>query len=550
MKVAMTRIGKAVGLWTLACTLLAAVPAATLGAPPDGPRGPAMAAKPGKAAPAAVELLARAKLGSYIEDLTYIGNGPHAHHVAFVDGWEVRAFPATTRSDRAIRKLFDLRALAFATVPRGIEWIESEQVFVFTDVAQPDVLLVTDAQGRPLPPRALRYLDGYAPEWIDGVGYIPPGASEFPDHLVIVANGFDEDAGDYRPRYVIVRRDGQAVAEIRLVAEQWPYEYPPPFAMGVAWVAPGRLLIGVDSYLATVDFAGNLTAPLVDIPGVGDGLAALPDGRIVESDGAKLHFRDAHLGLLPGDERNAGTGAGLVYPGQLFWDGALERFEIAAYTEASAGDSRELGIFALPPRFDVAVPLVDLGVDPALARFRGWTAVPNEARRAVLLRRAFGNPAEIAFYDGAGNITERVSLAGALGTRQPNGVGYMEDRGQFSVGLGSLPTTHRVVDRYGSTVRDIDFGATGVSVAWVFAYLPPSAGRTARFVVADLFGTKTVLTDDAGNALAEFDHRDLLGVGEAGGVAPITSGRWAGAFAMTDTQAHEIVVFRWRGVTP
>ncbi len=547
MNDAIGRLARSVGLLAMAFTLAATT--APLGAAPATGPGKS-AAKSGSGTPRATEVLARVKLGTYIEDITYVRNGPHAHHVAFVDGYTVRAYPATTSSDRAIKSLFDVRALGFAVAPRGIEWIESERLFAFLDIAQPAVLYLTDHKGAAQPPRTLRYLDGYEPEWVDGLAYIPPNAPMYPDHLVVVANGFDEDLGAYRPRYVIFRRDGQAVAQLPL-PEVW-ISGPAIFGYSATYVAPGRLLVTIEAFAGLIDLAGQPSGPRVPIPGVGDGIAQLADGRIVISDGAKLLYHDAMLQRMPQDDRNAGTGAGLIYPASPMWDARSGQLAVTAYPETSAGDFADLGIWRLSPGLDQASRVVDLGTPPAYLRVRSAAFVADEDHYAVLLRRRSSTTvAEIALYDQAGTLAERLSLAAALaGTGTPGGIGQLADRREFAISLGTRPATLRIVDRSGAFVRDVDFAGAGVVAATLFTYLPPTGTRAARFLVADWTGTRAVITDADGNLVGEFDYRAELGVVEPSGLTAIGSGRWAGAFAIVDDGASELVLFRLNGMSP
>src|SRR5687768_5959703 len=82
-----------------------------------------------------VTVLKRLKLGNYIEDLDFISNGPFAHHLVAIAGSEVYGMPATTNSDRAMRKLFDFRRMAFVTPPKGFAYMPTERLFAFIDTS-------------------------------------------------------------------------------------------------------------------------------------------------------------------------------------------------------------------------------------------------------------------------------------------------------------------------------------------------------------------------------------------------------------------------------
>jgi hypothetical protein len=496
--------------------------------------------------PGAVEVLARVKLGTYIEDVTYIATGPHAHHLALLDGYAVRAMPARARSDRATKELFDVRDLGFAIVPRGIAWVDSDGAFAFVDILRTDILFRSDARGRPLPPLPLRYPVGFVPEWLDGLEYIPPGAPRYGDHLVAAATVWDEDFGYYRPRYVVFDREGGTTAIITPSAEVEGY-----FGYGVAYQQSGTLVVSIEESLCVIDLEGEPVGAVATLPYYADGLATLADGSIIASLGAALRFFDPALSAQPQHDRNAGTGAGLVFPIGLDWDRMLGRFVLAAYPEDSGGAvAQELHVYGLAPPFRTATQLVDLGTDLLHARIRGSALVEDEGRYAVLLRRrgaAFPDT-EIAFYDLGGSLAERLPVAPLhrASSPWPLGLTYLPDVRHFAITSGGMPTTLRIVDRAGALVRDVDFSATGLVSTFSRTYLPATGDRGARFVFSDLSGTDIVTTDVDANVVGRFDYRSELRVNEPPVIAAITSGPMAGAMAVVEQGTHDLVVFRIR----
>jgi hypothetical protein len=498
----------------------------------------AQSKKPGKGA---VQVLKRAKLGTTIEDLAYISSGPFAKHIALIDGYEVRGFPVATSSDRAIRTFFSLLDMDINTPPRGIAYIETERLFAFLDVTDSTKLRLTDHLGHAQATRTLQYLGGEIPAWVEGLEYLPPTAALYPDHLIVCANYEDWDNNWYTSRLVIFRRDGQAVAEI----------YPPAWAddilYSVAFKAPDRLLIGGEFFIDTIDFAGSSVVPAIYPEEYPEGLAQVPDGRIVATEGAKLRFYDSNLVRLPQDDRDAGTGAGLIFPHGTAWNSDTGQHLVLAFTEESNGDMETTQVAALSSRFDSGTRVVDLGLLPYLPyiRKRGMTYMPDEHRIAVALRRWGAFPAEIALYDGNGAMVETINIAVALtGAGSPSDITYIPGWRQFAVVASLQPTKLKIIDRTGAFVRDIDFSSIGIGYIGGCAYADPEQSGAGQFLVFDWYSTRACLTDFNGNLLAEFDYREELGLLDVLGACAITSGRHAGAFAVVDEDSSQLVIFR------
>jgi hypothetical protein len=92
-------------------------------------------------------------------------------------------------------------------------------------------------------------------------------------------------------------------------------------------------------------------------------------------------------------------------------------------------------------------------------------------------------------------------------------------------------------------VRQIDLKDTGI--AWIDAVAYFDAGQGGRLLVLDhpFVGEHAYVTDLDGTLLASFSYREQLGVIRPFELAAITTGPDAGAFALVDDYASEIVVF-------
>ena len=492
-----------------------------------------------------IEVLQRAKLGNYIEDLDFIPNGPFADHIVMTAGYEVYGVPADANSDRAVRKLFDLRRLGIETAPRGIAYITSEHLFAFVDPDQPTMLFICDHKGEPLTPRTIKYLNGYLPFIVEGLAYLPPTSPQFPDHLVLVTS---TDFINFRLE--VMRRDGQVVAEIPVPAEVYAGI---GYVASVAFAEPDHLLVGTLGEIWALDFAGNIVSgPVVTNTELqtDEGLVQTRDGRIVVSNGAQLRFYDAALNRLPQDDRYAGTGVHLITTAGAqvsgAWDSDTNQHLILAPTEESAGAARTMQVAAVPPSLDSATRLFDFLALNTFFRVRAVTYLPDEHLIAVAMARIGSRPREIVLYDHAGAVVERINIA-AIGA-PGSAFTYIPTTREFAVRVATSPSKLKILTRAGTLAREIDLSPTGLNFIGAVAYFNPSHPSGGQFLIAGspFFGdgTRAIVTDFNGNLISEFDYRDALGLLDVAGLSPITTGPQAGAFSAIDQDGSEIVVFR------
>jgi len=457
-------------------------------------------------------------------------------------GYAVYGFPATSDSDRAVHRLFDVRRLGIAAAPRGIAYITSQRRFALADTTQPSMLFTCDDKGDPFPPTNIGYLNDYQPVALEALAYIPPTSPTFPDHLVLMTS---PDFVEFRLE--VLRLDGQVVAEIHLpdIVSRTGY------ASAVAYASPDRLLVGAIGEIWTIDFAGNVVGgPVLSNPDVvTEGLIELRDGRIVATDGAKLRFYDAGLNRLADDDRDAGVGAHLVFPTSAGWDSDASQHLVDAPTEISGGGGLTEQIAAIPPSLRSATRLFDIGTHPSIfARAsRGVTYLSDEHLIAVSFRRRGSTGPAIDLYDSAGALIERISLA-AIASPQ-FGFAYIPSTRQFALTTAFGPRL-KIVNRDGTLARQVDFSAAGVQAILAVAYFNSAHPSGGEFMVVGIppfgDGNRAVITDFNGNLIDEFNYRDELGLTEVVGVSAITTGPYAGAFGAVDFEGSELVVFRLR----
>jgi len=75
----------------------------------------------------------RIRLGNSVEGMAYVDNGPLAKYLVLIDGEKLIGAPAESRGAIPFLPLFDLTSLGYPAAPRGVGWISSERLFIFTD---------------------------------------------------------------------------------------------------------------------------------------------------------------------------------------------------------------------------------------------------------------------------------------------------------------------------------------------------------------------------------------------------------------------------------
>jgi hypothetical protein len=480
-------------------------------------------------------ILTRARLSNDAEDAEYIRSGRYAGQIAVVDGFDVYGFPASGHGHGGIHKLFSVKNVPLTGGPRGIAYVESERRFVFTDLNTPGALFFTDEDGNFIESRALTLPEGFNPDGAEAVTYIPAGSRFYPDHLLVVEEGPPFDTIQH---IEVVRRDGMVVAEI--VPDQIIQDF---FLSGISYLAPDRLLLSTGfGFIFETDLAGHVLVGPVPVTPFSDsceGVGSTPDGRIfaLTYGVGSLCFFDKDLNRLPASDQPHQIGIGLTRPAGPTWNSDTGEF---VFNDIGGG----LLLTGVPATLDSKHVLADLTADGYdFSHLRpGLTYLPDEHRIGVAAR----NPADLFLYGNGGTLEDTVGLAG-LGPRNPVLVQYIPGAQQFAIFAGGAENlgTVRILDRTGAFVRSIDLTPYGVSV-FCFAYFAPDDPSGGRLLVISATTNQALVVDLNGNLLSSFDYRtafDLPTGYIAFGLTHITSGPYAGAFALGDNDASEIIIF-------
>ena len=492
-----------------------------------------------------VTVLERQRFGGYIEETTFISNGPFANHIAMTNGYEVIGVPLNTNSDRSIKKLFNTTALDYAVPPKGMAYVESEQAFAFVEGGSPTTLFMADRQGNPLPPRTITYLPGPL-NFLhnEGLLYLPPNSPVFPDHLLMIANRFPDEPPFIEATIEVIGRDGQVVAQI-IPASPLRENY----LTGLALKGTNRILIGLNDQIWTIDFAGNIVSGPVTVPGpFVEGLEQLPDGRIVMSAAARLYFFDQDLNRLPQDDRNASLGLGLLPVTGIGWNSDTNKLLLQANQEETGNYFEEPFMMAVPTSLDSYEQLFEFDPSNNFRRLHN-EYLPGEDLIATSLLRAGVLPPAIALYNLSGQEVEQINLA-AFGSF-PLAMTYLPQVDQFAVVFRGATRDQKIVilSRTGAFVREIDLAAQGINqIVTLTPFNPqhPSGGQFLIFGSRSQDANRAVVTDFQGNVLSEFNYRETFGLLTVMDAATITTGPQAGAFAVLNgsNDNWEVVIFK------
>lgn len=489
-----------------------------------------------------VTVLDRTRLGSYIEETALIPHGRFGTQIAMVTGYEVYGMPVNGRSRREMKKLFDIRDLGIKVTPKGMAYLEPEDLFVFIEGNFPTQLFLTDEKGRPQPKRPITYLPGFPLNLFphpEGLTYLPRTSAFFPDHLLMAVNLYHPTPPYVESRLEVMSRDGVVVHEIVL-----PRPLRDHYVCAATVTASDTLLVGLDTReIWTLDFSGNIVSGPVPTPGpCAEGLEALPDGRIVMSESATLHFFDEHLNRLEEEERDAGIGFGFIGLSGIAWNSHTRQHLLATNFEATGNYFEPQIVATISPSLRSASQLFEI---PAQDRFRSFAIayLPDEQLVAILRWSYYGYYApEIALYNHTGQLVELIDLSPVGG--DPLNISYIAETRQFAV--VSRGATVKIVSRGGTLVRDIDFAPQGITALWSLTYFNPQHPSGGQFLV---FGSTVsdrhhaFVTDFDGHVLSNFSSREELGLLYPI-VTTITTGHQAGAFSATDAIGYEMVVFK------
>jgi hypothetical protein len=510
------------------------------------------------AQPARVPIVSRARIGGYSEDIAFVKSGPLKDHIALLEGYEIYTVPSKKKDNDngSFARLCGISIPEFDQFPNGLTFIESEGLFALNNAPYPDQLFLFDQSCTYKGTRKIQYLNStYRPKHIEGLAYIPASSPRFPDHLLMVV--LDDLVGG-PTRIEVIRRDGVVVSEI--FRADWPAEFPGLGLADVTFFAPDRLLVTVfgANNVWTMDFDGNILSGPVTLAGaeaIGEGVVQTSDGRLVVSDAPQsLLFYDQNLNHQSESDRHDVLGLNLNVPRGIAWNSDTNQFLITHDTDFVANTP---GIAAVPATLDSATPLVSLS--PGF--FRQTIYLPGEQLSAVL-RWAPGNQRAILLFNSDGTPNSQISLtAAALGQNlgQPVSLTYIPTTNEFVVGFNGVPgpdqaaerRSLRVISRAGALVRTIDLTSTGLAGVTGIEYFEDPGGGGGRLLIMGGVVGRALVTDlngnsrDAnGNLLREVNLRVKLGLITKADIAAITTGPFAGAFAVVDPSGGEVVIFR------
>jgi len=496
-------------------------------------------------------VVSRARVGGYAEDITFVTSGRLKDQLVMIDGYEL--YSVNLAKKGTLTKICRLDHPEIDQFPNGLAYVESENLLVFNNDPHPNKLYFFDEACALKGIRTIQYLNSsYRPAHIEGLAYIPSSSPVFPDHLMMVAW---DDFSLTAARVIVMRRDGVQVAEI--FRSDWPTQFFADGGLGdVAFLAPNRLAVSVynPDGLWTMDFSGNiLSGPIsTGTTGLGEGVIQLSDGRLVASNYPQsLLLFDKNLVRQPQNDRNDIIGLNLNIPSGLAWDSDANRLLVVHDTVIPSSSP---GIAGVPTTLDNATPVIDLAAFPFT---RSAVYLPQEDIVATL---RFAPGRAILLFNLNGTLNSQISLAPAdLGQNfgPPGGLAYLPGSDEFVVAFNGTPATAgserqrlRVFSRAGALVRTIDLGATGTGGTIALEYFEDPQGGGGRLLILNSVG-RAFITDLNGNSrnpdgflLGEFNSRVKLGLITRGDVAAITSGPLAGAFAVTDGNGGEVVIFR------
>jgi hypothetical protein len=287
---------------------------------------------------------------------------------------------------------------------------------------------------------------------------------------------------------------------------------------------------------------------------MGEGVVQLKNGRVVASSYPQnLLLFDKNLNREPEDDRHDIIGLNLNLPHGIAWDSDANRFLVIHDTVVTLGP---MGIAGLATTLASSTPVIDLSAFP----FTRSTAYLPQEDIVATLRPIPANQRAILLFNLNGTLNSQISLSPAslgenLGT--PSGLSYLPGSDEFVVSFNGVAPNQglerqklRVFSRAGALVRTIDISATGTGGVGAVEYFQDPQSGEGRLMLLSAAG-RVIITDLNGNSrnadgflLGEFNSRVKFGLITRSDIAAITSGPFAGAFAIADGSGGEVVIFR------
>jgi hypothetical protein len=468
-----------------------------------------------------VQILQRTRLGNQTEDITFVSSGQWTDYVALADGYQVGGI----KTGVPPRVLFGVQQLGIRVSPRGIAYMPTESLFAIDDGTEVSTLFLADSLGHAQGTRTIQYLNGFLPDFIEGLAYIPRTSPLFPDDLILAANSFTGFS-----RLEVMLRSGEGVNEIVLDPATFPY------VTGVAFHAPNRILVSASNQIWDVDFNGNIVGGPITVDGAGDieGIVQLSDVDIAAADyvAGKLFFFDHNLNRLPNKDRNYKIGVGVSIPIGVAWNSDTNQHLVSH----SAGFPQTPEIVAIPPTLDKATQVVNLAADG----YDGSQRLDYLSDRH-LIAASVRSTKQIVFFDNGGNQAGQIDVS-TIGS--PEAIAYIPTAKQFAIKCHESQLVIDIVDEQGNLVRTVDLSSTPLDRIISVTYFQPNPG-VERFLILGGSGANLALvTDLQGNVKSSFNYREKLGVITPSDTAAITTGPQKGALSLVDNGDSEMVIFK------
>lgn len=481
------------------------------------------------------------RLGNNTEAITAIHSGPLAGSIAIMDGLDVLVVGGQNEQGNTGQalKLFDVLGLGVTLGPRGITYIETQQRFVFDDPSQITTLFLSDNRGFPRGKISVTYPEGFTPDHVEGLAWLPPTSENYPNDILEVAITFGDTS--YTSRLEVIDPSGNVVAEI---FPKFYFSDPDPFdyITGLALRSPDHILIGTsDGFLWQIDFSGNVLQGPITIPGIADveGIATLNDRRIAVTsyDNGKLMFLDSHLNVLAGQTLNFRIGFGQTGPNGVAWNSDIGQHLIKF--GVSVAPSNAALLVSITPSLNTERVLADLtNAVPAPAGLGPLTYLPDEHRIGISETNCAPN-CSIFLYDNTGNLVDQVPVSYGHPA-----LTYIPTVKQFAARRGGNLTTVFFYSRQGELVNFLDLSSTGIDAIRGISFFNPRDPSGGEFLIASSnLQHMLFIVDFTGKLLAQFDYH-ALGVVDVGDLDFITTGTFAGAFSLLDADTSKIVIFR------
>lgn len=479
----------------------------------------------------------RVLLGNSVEGIAYIPTGPLAGHIVIIDNNQLIAFPAEGRGNAPWRVLFKFDPLGLVPAPRGVTYIASEHLLVFTDPVRSatSTFTLTDFRGSPKGTIVFTWPEDFlvgAP-YVEGAAWIPLDAPRYAGCLVFAAVQVN---APYKRAFFVMDRQGNQVA--RIPAPPHPYGPDWDFYPGGLSYRNGHLLVGlIDPTVWELDLDGNILAGTeLSEGGTVEGVAALGSGRIavVTYASGSMLFLDGSLNRLPG-ERSFRVGLGLTGGMGIGWKADTSQFLFhSTYGQPSIGLPQIAGISADGKS---SQKIVDLWGYPYT--FGRLDYVSPEGLIAVPKRGP--NPREILMFSGGGELVESVYL-GMTQFERVFALTYVASTNQFATRRIDFPRQVGFFNRNGTFDHSVDLSALIPPTDTIsdLAYFVPAGGGDGRLMV--VAGKRLLDITLSGELVVEYSTVPLS-VDYIASVKAITSGPKAGAWVGLDGHTNELLVF-------